>query len=165
MIENPQEITMLKTITLTFTLFAVSVGALAGGVVYPENYRAWKHVKSMVINEGHGLYDAVGGMHHIYGNPKALAGYKADRFADGSVIVFDLFEAIDKDNAVSEGARKAVIVMTKDSKKYKMNDGWGYEVFDPTNKTGKLDAKAQTECHACHMSQKDKDFVFSALRD
>ena len=119
----------------------------------------------MVINQGNPLYEAVGGMHHIYGNEKALAGYKAGNFADGSVITFDLFQAIDKDNAVTEGARKAVIVMAKDSNMFKSTDGWGYQVFDPLTKKGSLDAKAQVDCHTCHMSQKDKDFVFSALRD
>lgn len=156
---------MLKKTIISTALLAFSAGTLAGDIAYPEKYRDWKHVKSMVINQGHPLYEAVGGMHHIYGNNKALAGYKADNFADGSVITFDLFEAIDKDNAVSEGARKAVIVMAKDSKKFKATDGWGYQVFDPMSKKGKLDAKAQADCHACHVSQKDKDFVFSALRD
>ena len=156
---------MLMKTTIAIALVAFSTGTLAGDIAYPEKYRDWKHVKSMVINEGHELYEAVGGMHHIYGNDKALAGYKAGEFADGSVITFDLFEAVDKDNAVAEGARKAVIVMAKDSDKFKDTDGWGYQVFDPMTRKGSLDSKAQADCHACHVSQKEKDFVFSALRD
>jgi len=66
---------------------------------------------------------------------------------------------------VSEGARKAVVVMARDSKKYAATDGWGYQVFDPKTKQGSLDARAQGECHACHLAQKDKGFVFSSLRD
>jgi hypothetical protein len=155
----------------TLTLAALATAAIAlplaahAEVAYPDGFRDWKHVKSMVINKGHPLYDAVGGIHHIYGNKAAIKGYKTGRFADGSVIAFDLFEAVDKDNAVSEGGRKAVVVMSRDSKKHKATDGWGYQVFDPKSKKGGLDAKAQGECHACHMAQKDKDFVFSALRD
>lgn len=155
----------------TFTLAALATAAITlplvahAEVAYPDGFRDWKHVKSMVINKGHPLYDAVGGIHHIYGNKTAIKGYKTGRFADGSVIAFDLFEAVDKDNAVSEGGRKAVVVMSRDSKKHKATDGWGYQVFDPKTKKGGLDAKAQGECHACHMAQKDKDFVFSALRD
>lgn len=137
----------------------------AGHVAYPDGFRNWNHVKSMVLNKGHPLYEAVGGMHHLYANKKAMAGYKAGKFADGSVIVFDLFEAVDKDNAVSEGARKAVVVMQKDRKAFKATDGWGYEVFDASTRKGSLDAKAAADCHACHTSQKDRDFVFSALRD
>ena len=155
----------MKKIVLAAALVAVAAGAFAGDakVAYPDGFRDWKHVKSMVINKGHPLFDAVGGMHHIYANKKALDGYKKGKFADGSVIVFDLFEAVDKDNAVAEGGRKAVIVMSKNAKAFKATDGWGYEVF--ADRKGTLDAKAQADCHACHTSQKGKDFVFSALRD
>lgn len=156
---------MLKQSALVVALATAAVSTSAADVAYPEKFRDAKHVKSMVINNDHPLYNAVGGMHHIYGNAKAIAGYKAGKFANGSVITFDLFEAVDKDNAVSEGARKAVVVMAKDSKKYAATDGWGYQVFDPKTKKGSLDAKAQAECHACHVSQKDKDFVFSSLRN
>lgn len=154
---------MIKTITLCIAA-TLSGSAFAADVAYPEKFRDGRHVKSMVLNPGHPLYGAVGGMHHIYGNAKAIAGYQAGKFANGSVITFDLFEAVDKDNAVSEGAHKAVVVMVKDSAKYKATDGWGYQVFDPKTKKGSLDAKAQAACHACHMAQKDKDFVFSAMR-
>lgn len=157
--------TKFKAAVLAACSVCASQSALAADPAYPDGFRQWDHVKSMVINKGHPLYDAVGGMHHIYGNPKAIKGYKAGRFADGSVIAFDLFEAVDKDNAISEGARKAVLVMAKDSKKFKANDGWGYQVFDAKTKKGGLDAKAEADCHACHKAQKDKDFVFSALRD
>lgn len=156
---------MFKQIAIATLVASLSLAALAAEVAYPQQFRDGKHVKSMVINKGHPLYDTVGGMHHIYGNAKAMAGYKAGKFANGSVIAFDLFEAVDKDNAISEGAHKAVVVMAKDGTKYQATDGWGYQVFDPKTKKGSLDAKAQRECHACHVAQKDKDFVFSSLRD
>lgn len=155
---------MFKNISIAVAAATMALPALSADVAYPAQFRDGKHVKSMVINKGHPLYGAVGGIHHIYGNAKAMAGYKAGKFADGAVITFDLFEAVDKDNAVSEGAHKAVVVMAKDSKKYQATDGWGYEVFDPKTRKGSLDAKAQGECHACHIAQKAKDFVFSSLR-
>lgn len=139
--------------------------AVAGEIAFPNGYRQWDHVKSMLINKGHPLYDAVGGIHHIYANRTALKGYKSGKFADGSVIVFDLFEAVDKDNAVAEGGRKAVVVMSRNAKAHRNTAGWGYQVFDPKTRQGVLDAKAQGECHACHVGQKDKDYVFSTLRD
>ncbi len=154
-----------NSLILAVVALTTSVPAVAGEVAYPNGFRQWGHVKSMVLKPGHPLYDAVGGMHHIYANPKAMQGYKSGKFADGSVIVFDLFEAIDKDNAVAEGKRKAVVVMARNGKAHKANDGWGYEVFDAQTKKGSLDAKGQADCHACHTSQKDKDFVFSAMRD
>ena len=85
-----------------FAAVAALAGAIAAGVVvsaendavpYPDGYRSWQHVKSMVIGEGHPLYGSFGGIHHLYANKKALQGYKAGKFADGSGIVFDLLEA------------------------------------------------------------------------
>ncbi len=144
---------------------APALAADSSAVAWPEGYRTWDHVKSMVINKGHPLYDMVGGIHSIYGNPKAIKGYKeGKKFADGSVIVFDLFEAVDRDNAVSEGNRKAVIVMAKDSRKFKDTNGWGYQVIDPKTKKGTLDAKGAVDCHACHTQMKSEDYVFSAWR-
>lgn len=157
----------MKTLLLASALLVASTQSFADtGVKYPEKFRTDFHVKSMVINPGHPLYGAVGGMHHIYANKKAVDGYKAgNKFADGAVITFDLFEAIDKDNAVSEGARKAVIVMQRDSKKFAATDGWGYEVFDPKTRKGSLDAKAAADCHGCHVSVKNQGYVFSTMRD
>jgi hypothetical protein len=93
-------------------------------VPYPQGFREWTHVKSMVIQPGHALFDAFGGMHHLYANKKALAGYKAGgKFADGSVIVFDLLDAKSADNTVQEGARKVVGVMVKDARRYAATSG------------------------------------------
>jgi len=62
-------------------------------VPYPEGYRQWTHVKSMTINPGHPLHAAFGGIHHLYANKKAEMGCTTGKFADSSVIAFDLLEA------------------------------------------------------------------------
>lgn len=157
----------MKRIAAALTLcLTLAFPALAGPEVkYPEGFRAWKHVKSMTINKGHPLYDAVGGLHHIYANREALKGYQTRKFADGAVIVFDLFESVDKDNAVSEGARKAVVVMERNAKRFAATSGWGYQVFDPKTRKGTIDAKGAAGCAGCHAAQKDAGYVFSALRD
>ena len=134
-------------------------------VPYPKGYRDWTHVKSMVIQAGHPLYESFGGIHHLYANKPALAGYAKGRFPDGAVIVFDLLEARAADNALQEGARKVVGVMVKDSRRYAATGGWGYEGFKGDSRTERAVGKnAASACHACHTAQKDKDFVFSALR-
>ena len=151
--------------------------ALLGGVVvsapalaevpYPEGYRDWRHVKSMVINPGHALYDAFGGIHHLYANELALKGYYAEgAFPDGSVIAFDLLEATTADDAVHEGARKVLGVMHKDAKRYADTGGWGFEGFaegDPGKPV--VGAEAATACYDCHTSQASTDYVFSKPRD
>ncbi|MBL8512585.1 MAG: cytochrome P460 family protein [Betaproteobacteria bacterium] len=135
-------------------------------VAYPTGYRDWHHVKSMVINKGHPLFDAFGGIHHLYANKKAKDGYAKGKFADGSVIVFDLMEATAADNAVQEGARKVVGVMVKDSKKYAATGGWGFEGFkgDSATERAVTQANAAKACYECHTAQKGRDYVFSAAR-
>ena len=156
---------LAAALVLAASLTALPALADPPTVRYPAGFRGWKHVKSMVLKPGHPLYEAVGGIHHIYANEKGLKGYDTRSWADGAVLVFDLFEALDQDNAVSEGARKAVVVMERDRKRFKATDGWGYQVFDPATKKGKLDAAAMQDCARCHFAQKDAGFVFSAKRD
>ena len=137
----------------------------AASVPYPAGYRQWTHVKSMTINQGHALFDAFGGIHHLYGNKQALQGYKRGKFADGSVIVFDLLEAKAADNTVQEGPRKVLGVMLKDSRKYKDTGGWGFEAFKADSTTERVvGMNAATACFQCHTAQASNDFVFSSFR-
>ena len=137
----------------------------APSVPYPQGYRQWTHVKSMTINPGHALFDAFGGIHHLYANPKAEQGYRSGKFADGAVIVFDLLEAKAADNAVHEGARKVLGVMHKDARKYKATGGWGFEGFKGDSTTERAVGKnAATACFQCHTAQQGKGFVFSTMR-
>jgi len=158
----------IKTVVVVASMLAAGMAATAADappVPYPDGYRQWTHVKSMVINPGHALYDAFGGIHHLYANKKAEQGYAKGKFADGAVIVFDLLEAKSADNTVQEGARKVVGVMHKDAKKYKATGGWGFEGFKGDSKTDRAVAgNAAAACYQCHTAQKDKDYVFSAYR-
>lgn len=53
----------MKSISTRLVLDAGQAEAPA--VPYPENYRQWQHVKTMVIEPGHALYGAFGGIHHL----------------------------------------------------------------------------------------------------
>lgn len=153
---------------LILVVLAAATAAIAADpppVPYPAGYRDWHHVKSMVINPGHPLHEAFGGIHHIYANEKAVEGYRTGRFPDGAVIVFDLLEAISADNALTEGARKVVGVMHKDAGKYPSTGGWGFEGFKGDSQEERAVGKqAASACFECHAPQKDRDYVFSSLR-
>jgi len=153
---------------MQFLVAAVMAGSLAQGaaaqVPYPEGYRNWTHVKSMVIFEGHPLYDAFGGIHHLYANAKAMDGYRTGKFPDGAVIVFDLLAAKSADSSVQEGGRKVVGVMVKQARKYEQTGGWGFEGFKGDTRDRAVGDNAAAACFQCHTAQKDKDFVFSQWR-
>lgn len=159
-----------QNLILVVSLFLVALSAFIvtgsnkNEVAYPDGYRNWTHVKTLILEKGHPLYEAFGGIHHIYANKKALDGYKAgNRFGDGSVIVFDLLETVAADNAISEGKRKVVGVMEKNSKKFKDTGGWGFEGFKGDSRE-RVVKNMDGECFSCHISQKDKDYVFSEYR-
>ncbi|GMU94640.1 MULTISPECIES: cytochrome P460 family protein [Ignavibacterium] len=159
-----------QNLILVVSLFLVALSAFIvtgsnkNEVAYPDGYRNWTHVKTLILEKGHPLYEAFGGIHHIYANKKALDGYKAgNRFGDGSVIVFDLLETVAADNAISEGKRKVVGVMEKNSKKFKDTGGWGFEGFKGDSRE-RVVKNMDGECFSCHLSQKDKDYVFSEYR-
>lgn len=152
------------TITLLFMFFLVSLPLISegGNIVLPNDYKSWNHVKSMVIKEGHPLFGSFGGIHHIYANNNAVKGYEKGKFPIGSIIVFDLFEAIDANNAITEGDRKFIGVMKRTNSSPKTS-GWIYEVFagDKLKAKGVDGAK---NCHGCHISASKNGFVFSSSK-
>lgn len=153
---------------LVFTgiLTSLSLAAQPGPVPYPEGYRAWRHVKSMVIGAGHPLYASFGGIHHLYANAAAMKGYKTGTFSDGAVIVFDLLEATSAEGATTEGARKVLGVMHRDTKRYAATGGWGFEGFAGDSKTKRaVGDQAATACFACHTAQAQHSYVFSSYRE
>jgi hypothetical protein len=134
-------------------------------VPYPEGYRRWTHVRSGLIGPESPDYQQTGGLHHIYANDKAMKGYESGRFPDGSVIVYDLLEAKTKDGVATEGRRRYITVMHKDSRRFANTGGWGFEVFLKDSRTERtVWPNAKTKCFDCHTSQKDRDYVFGSFR-
>ncbi|HTI10860.1 MAG TPA: cytochrome P460 family protein, partial [Puia sp.] len=124
-------------------------------VSYPEHFRAWAHVKTGVIEKNNPAFSHWGGFHHIYANDKAMEGYGSGNFPDGSVIVFDVLEAVEKDNYLAEGPRRIVDVMEKDAVRYAATGGWGFEEFKGNSKTERLVRdSAVTACYNCHTARK-----------
>ena len=158
-----------KVIAMALVLVGIAGTSLTawsqpGKVAYPEGYRQWTHLKSMVIQKGHPLENPFQGIHHIYANPKAEKGLKTGNFKNGSVFAFDLLQAQDAGSALVEGPRKLVGVMVKDKKQYAATGGWGFEGFAGDSTTKRLVKDGGVGCYQCHTSQEKKDFVFSTYR-
>ena len=162
----------MQRFKFAITVVAVSLGlsGLAGGadeVPYPEGYRSWFHVKSQIATKDHPRFAQIGGIHHVYANATGLKGYQSGTFADGSVLILDVFALAEENGSLVEGERRWLGVMHKDREKYKATGGWGFENFAGDSKTdrnvavnGAIDA-----CVTCHMKRKDSDLVFSKLRE
>ncbi|MHC4858649.1 MAG: cytochrome P460 family protein [Planctomycetota bacterium] len=139
----------------------------AGGqVAFPEGYQNWTHVKSMVILEGHQHFEAFGGFHHVYANDRALAALKEGKaFSKGSILVFDLRQALIENNAITEGPRLVAGVMEKDPDRFPDTEGWGFEDFKIKEGTvERAVTNAREQCLSCHASQEKSDYVYSKYR-
>jgi len=131
---------------------------------FPRDFRNWVHVKSAIITSGHPAAQTEGGIHHIYANAKAVEGYASGQFADGSAIVYELLEANEKDGVISEGARRRVDLMVKDSVRYQSTGGWGFQRFKAASEVSEPGGADQKTCFDCHSRAREHGFVFSRIR-
>jgi hypothetical protein len=165
---NRKQIVRGSVICVTISVIASGITAAERPeVAFPDDYRSWQHIKSVVIGPGHKSFASDGAkIFQFYANPRAVDGYRAGRFENGSVIVRETLRAIagegDSKGVLNEGERRALDVMAKDDRLYKETGGWGFETFGSEN--ARLAEKDRAQCYACHSKQKDRDFVFSTLR-
>jgi len=161
-----------RTIFLVFALttiigWSVSLWARTNETIpYPAGYRKWAHVMSALVGPKSPGFALHGGIHHIYANEKAMEGYKTGRFPDGSALVADFLETRESAGITTEGPRRRIDVMVKDSRRYPETGGWGFEQFRGDSQTDRMvTAQIATKCFACHAQQKDHDSVFSRFRE
>jgi hypothetical protein len=150
-------------ILLFLSALSLTVLFAAEAVQFPDNFRRWVHVGTGVILPGSPLPESEQGMHHIFANPKATDGYASGNFADGSVIVYELREAQQKNGVIFEGERRRIDVMIKDSSLYKSTGGWRFERFMGNDQAQDAVHDSGTSCFECHTNAKAHGFVFSQL--
>ncbi len=151
--------------------FYISFGALSASAedtaAFPTGFRDWFAVNSMIVTKDSPISAQIGGMHLIYVNAKGLAVLKKGGpfpYPDGTIFADDVHDFSIKDGSYVEGAKKAVTVMVKDSKKYPATGGWGFQVWaggDPTKPLVPDAAHAIQACFLCHTPQKAQNYVFS----
>jgi cytochrome P460 len=154
----------MKRTALFVALVIAGSANSADTVPYPENFRSWSHVKSGVIGPQHKSFASSGGLHHVYANQEAMAGYRTRQFPEHSMIVFEWLEWAEKDGAYLEGPRRQVDVMVKDSQRYAATGGWGFQRF--VKSTRELASTPTPEdCFACHNRLKEDGLVLSKYRE
>ena len=131
---------------------------------YPDNFRRWVHVGTGVIMPGGPIPESEQGMHHIYANQKAVDGYASGDFADGSVIVYELREAQQKNGVIFEGDRRRVDVMIRDASLYSGTGGWRFERFWANDQSQDAIHDSGASCFECHAKAKAHGFIFSQLK-
>jgi hypothetical protein len=149
------------------SLAAASATPAGDEVAFPNGFRDWFVVNSMIVTKDSPMFGQIGGMHIIYVNRKGFPTLKSGGpfpYPDGTVFADDVHEFSVKDGSYVEGNKKAVTTMVKDAKKYPTTGGWGFQVWaggDPSKPLIPDAAHAIQACFACHTPQKSQDYTFS----
>ena len=157
------------TVSLLGCLAAIAIvtAAEAPAVPYPDGFRSWMVVKSLVVGTAHQSFANRGGLHHYYANDKAVAGYRTGTFPDGAIVVDEAVFTKEGEGLATglllEGERRFLDVMVKDAERFKSTGGWGYEHFDRDDQAGRLTDAERVTCATCH-AKAPADHVFSRIR-
>ena len=117
---------------ILMSLGAVPTISAGDDVPFPNGFRDWFVVNSMIVTKDSPISAQIGGMHIIYVNAKGLPTLKMGGpfpYPDGTVFADDVHDFSVKDGSYVEGSKKAVTVMVKDAKKYATTGGWGFQVW------------------------------------
>lgn len=147
---------------LLSAIAGIAAAEQKGNISFPKDFRAWMHVKSMVIFEkSHGLY----GFHNVYANPASLQTLKSGgTYPEGSMLIAAFYEPVKDEVSFSQGKPLKYVVMKKDSR-FKDTGGWAYEAWSADEMKPLVGDKAKEKCHNCHMAVMDADFVYSKFID
>jgi hypothetical protein len=154
----------LRLLSATLVLLAAATfpAAPADDLKPPSGYRQWFHVNTMIVDKASPLFKDLGGMHNVYLNAAGLDALKKDKpYPNKSMFLTDLHEFTVTDGSYVEGARKALAVMVKDSKKYASTGGWGFQLWEGGDPKKPLVTDAAKQCFECHQPRKDHDYVYS----
>lgn len=163
-----ERIVICRLAVILLAVIAALAKPIGDDVAFPNEFRHWFAVNSMIVTKDSPIFGQIGGMHIIYVNAKGLPTLKDGGplpYPDGTVFADDVHEFSVKDGSYVEGNKKAVTVMVKDAKKYAATGGWGFQAWAGGDLSKPLVADvahAVQACFACHTPQKDQDYTFSA---
>jgi Cytochrome P460 len=152
---------MTRRIRIAAAVLSVAAASAALAASSRADFRAWTHVKSMVITDkSHGLY----GFHNVYADRAALKALKSGSgYAEGSQFAVSFYE-VASDGAMLSQGKKLMDTFMRKSAAAKDTGGWVFEASGPDGKPLAIDvAKACYDCHAT--GAKGTGLVFSKYID
>jgi len=148
---------ILASVGLSLIVAVASAQITSDPMAFPSVYRTWNHTHTNLIDDPK---DPFYGYHNVYVNPTgSRTSMAGGTYPDGSKLVV-AFYAIEKNGTlITQGKPLAIALMSKDKTKFAATGGWGYALFTPDGMPKTIDQAK--DCHGCHESKKDSDFVFS----
>ena len=147
-----------------------AVADAAGNMHVPQNYRttyeflgSW----SVAADDGKGAKQ----MHVVYASPGTITAFrKTGHFADGAVLVKEVFDAASKDMTTGSVSHQDKLegwfVMVRDSKNDHTGnrlwgDGWGWSWFDAADPVKTTSTDYKTNCQGCHVPARATDWIYT----
>ena len=128
----------------------------------PADYRRWFHVNTMIVDKTSPLFEVLGGMHNVHVNSVGESALrKGGPYPNGTVFLTDLHEFSVVDGSYVEGALKGLAAMAKDSKKYALTGGWGFQFWTQGDPKKPIVTDVVKQCFECHQPKKAQDYVYS----
>lgn len=140
----------------------------SGNLLVPKDYRsAYQFLGSWAVSadEGQGSKE----IHVVYASPGTADAYrKTGRFADGAVLIKEVFGATTGDMTTGSVSRaetlKGWFVMVKDAAGRHQGplwgDGWGWSWFDAAAPAKTTSTSYRTDCQSCHIPAQGSDMVY-----
>lgn len=141
-----------------------------GNISLPENFEeTFVHLGTIAVAP---KIDApVSELHGTYTRLEDLKAFQKDgHFADGAILVKAVHtskgEELSTGQARFESDVKVWFVMVKDSKgRFKDNelwgDGWGWALFNGSDRTKQVATNYRSDCRACHVPAKANDWIYT----
>jgi hypothetical protein len=152
---------------------AVAAALVAGGTLFaaneegvkiPTGFQRGYLANSLLVTKEPNKTGLITGVHLIYVNRVGLERLKhggSAPYPDGTVLVDDVRNFSVDDGAYHQGDRKFLTTMVKDSKKYAATGGWGFQAWVGGDATKPIVTDPPKQCFACHVPNKENDYVFS----
>jgi hypothetical protein len=159
----------MRTTEITGTQNAERVVDAEGNLRVPENYRtAYQLLGIWAVGDDKGKGSKE--IHIVFASPGTVAAYqKGGQFADGSVLVKEVFETATGEMTTGTVSRpqelKGWFVMVRDSKNSHPDnklwgDGWGWSWFDQGNPSKTTSTDYKSDCQPCHVPARASDWVY-----
>lgn len=151
------------------SVLAVSSKRKADEIAFPNGFRGWFGVNSMVVTKNSVPFSPIAGMHSIHVNEKGrtvLEDGGPFPYPDGTIFADDVHEFSEVEGSYIEGQKKAVTVMVKDTRRYAQTGGWGFQAWengDPSKPIVHSTAQAVSASLSCHTPRKAQDYVYSTF--
>ena len=160
---------LLGTISVAAYPDSTTVVDANGNLRVPADYRtSYQFLGSWAIAADKGKGSKA--LHVVYASPGTIAAYREHgRFADGSVLVKEVFQAVTEPlpTGTVSSAKKLMgwFVMVKESKDIHpgnklWGNGWAWSWFDADNPSKTTSTNFETDCLPCHVPARATDWVY-----